>query len=172
MLETPVDGAIASTLSSKFHVLQPSQVNTTARLLPLVDILRKNQTITKLVFPPNTQSGNNEANILGMIMSENTCIREIWISNNNMDIDGLASLCGGIKDHNIVTHLDFSNNFVGPEAVPYLVSLVETMDNLEYLDVSNMNIAWEGVQKLRDTIAARVQKGGKAVVLGFEGNFT
>lgn len=81
MLEIPVDSYIASSLASNFDVLEPSDNNSTGKLLPLINILKRTEYIKKIIFPikKSTSSGNSEANILGLILSSNKSISEIEI---------------------------------------------------------------------------------------------
>lgn len=81
MLEIPVDSYIASSLASNFDVLEPSDSNSTGKLLPLVNILKRTDYIRKIIFPTkkSVTSGNSEANILGLILTTNQSINELDI---------------------------------------------------------------------------------------------
>jgi len=111
-LQIRADPNISNCLASKYHTLQPTiGVNYQAKLLPLIEILKRNKFIKKIKLPQfkksicvcfdnsaNTDiSGNSDANLIGHIIKQNLSITDIDISYHNVGIEGLKSLCEGIK---------------------------------------------------------------------------
>eukprot|EP00341_Mesodinium_pulex_P001090 CAMPEP_0116903432 /NCGR_PEP_ID=MMETSP0467-20121206/10734_1 /TAXON_ID=283647 /ORGANISM="Mesodinium pulex, Strain SPMC105" /LENGTH=110 /DNA_ID=CAMNT_0004577713 /DNA_START=226 /DNA_END=558 /DNA_ORIENTATION=+ len=110
-MDMAVDPSIAATLGTCFHVLEPSKQHYTGKLLPIINILRRNDFITKLNFPHRPAlSGNTDANIIGLILSENKHITEVNLAYNNIGIDGLTSLCKGVQINTTLKRLDISGN--------------------------------------------------------------
>lgn len=103
---------MASTLATHFQILEPTGDEENGLLLPLLKIMKNNQYITKVILPPITSgtTGNIEAHIIGLIISENKSIKELTIKQMNLGIDGLHSLCLGLSKNTSITHIDLSSN--------------------------------------------------------------
>lgn len=116
-------------------------------------------------------SGDNEANIMGKILAHNRSISEINLSYHSISIDGLTSLQKGCVGNDILTRVNINGNFIGPEASPVICELIKGLPNLEYLNVANMDLEYEGIRSIQQVITELEKSRNKKIFLYFEGNF-
>eukprot|EP00801_Mesodinium_rubrum_P002909 Mrub_02909.p1 GENE.Mrub_02909~~Mrub_02909.p1 ORF type:complete len:463 (+),score=77.94 Mrub_02909:73-1389(+) len=181
-LEIKSDPSISNVLASNFHILQPSIGSSyQAKLLPLIEILKRNTYITKIKLPQFKKSicfcfdnfenqdfsGNSDANLLGLILKDNKSIKELDISYHNIGIEGLKSLCHGVINNKTLEKIDLSGNYIGEKSVPILKSMIENNNNLTSLTIENMNIEYSGIQQLRSSAISKT----KPLELIVNGNF-
>lgn len=149
----PIDSNICSCLKMKLDTLEPKGGNF-ARLLPIKNILNKASFIHKIVMPKqntivcgclskqyqHNHCGTSDANILGQLLTNNKQIVELDISNQNIGVEGLRSLCSGLEVNKIIEKLDLSGNIIGTESIYIISDLIKANKTIKTLNLGNMNL--------------------------------
>lgn len=78
----------------------------------------------------------------------------------NLGLDGLHSVCLGLSKNKSITHMDLSNNYIGPEAVHVIAEMIAMNTTLSYLNLSNNNFEYNGEQIIKEAAQKRYQEKG------------
>lgn len=84
----------------------------------------------------------------------------------NLGMDGLQSVCLGLRVNKTITHLDLSNNYIGSESAQMIAEMIEYNDTLEYINLSNNNLEYNGEQIIKE--AAKKRQSEKGIKLEIE----
>lgn len=152
-----------------------------AKLLPLLDILKRNTYIRKIKLPKfkrnrclcfnknsnSDMSGNADANLIGHVLRQNSSITEVDISYHNVGIEGLISLSEGIKHNNTILKLDISGNYIGSKCVDVLINMIKVNNSLKEITIENMNIEFRGTKQIQEACLYK----SNSIILNVNGNF-
>jgi len=152
-----VDPSVVIALLTGWEVLQPTQRFTEGSLLPLRNILDKNETIKKVNFANvgmqdsrfrNAGNGNSNARIMHFILQHNDWIKELDLSNNGLGDDGIKEICEGLKDNKSITRLNLSSNHFGEEGAKALSEALTKNSSIEELDISRNALGFQSINSL------------------------
>jgi len=174
--DTAVDASVVVALKTQWHVLQPTTAFCEGCLLPLHDILDRNQHITKLSLrgagatalkAPSRGNGNSNARILGLILRKNSTIQDLDLSQTGLDEEGLAEICAALHVNRAVRTLNLSWNHFGSKGAEMLRDMMLENPTLEELNVNCNGLTYQAIHTLRQGLQHQPHRR----LLAHHGNF-
>ena len=101
---------------------------------------------------------NEAADNIAAVLSQNTCLNELYLANNYMEASGIIVLCKGMSKISHLTHLDMSCNKITDEAAHDIAALLSHNPELKELDLSNNLIQATGATRIFNVIIANLNK--------------
>lgn len=152
-----VDANVVIALKTRWEILKPTQQFNEGALLPLMGILDKDKTITKLNLSGVSMqdsryraagNGNSNARVLRSILERNKYIQEIDLSNTGMSDEGIHELCDALKANKTLMKLNLSGNYFGEEATMLLNKALLENSSLKYLDISRNALDFSSINAI------------------------
>lgn len=169
-----VDPNVVIALQTGWHILQPTKSFGEGSMLPLADIMERNEHVSKLNLSFNSMgdqrfraagNGNSNARILNSILRENKTIKELDLSSTGLDDDGIKEICDGIKANTSIELLSLANNHFGETGAQYLGQALSVNNSVKILDLSRNALNYNAMN------AVMTCCGPKNIVVDIEGNF-
>ncbi len=152
-----IDPSVVIALQTGWHVLQPTRRFTEGSMLPLMGILEENALITKLNLANVTMidsrfraagNGNSNCRILSHVLQHNQWIKELDLSNNGIDDDGIKEICDGIANNHGLEKLNLSSNHFGEEGARFLRDAIVRNTSIRELDLSRNALGFQSISSV------------------------
>lgn len=152
-----IDPSVVIALQTGWHILQPTRRFTEGSMLPLMGILEENQLVTKLNLANVTMidsrfraagNGNSNCRILSHILQHNQWIKELDLSNNGIDDDGIKEICDGIANNQGLQKVNLSSNHFGEEGAKFLKDAIIRNTSIQEIDLSRNALGFQSISSL------------------------
>jgi hypothetical protein len=137
-------------------------------------VLDKNTHVTKANFSyagmkdPRFRfsgNGNSNARVLRYILSKNSNIEELNLSNTGLDDDGVNEICEGIKHNDTLHSLNLSGNHFGEIGAERLRLALEQNTSIKQIDLSQNALGFRSINSIVCSC------GPKKILIQTHGNF-
>ena len=152
--------------------MQPTKKLNEGGLLPLIGILDSNTHIQKLNLASaamkdekfrSAGNGNSNARVLNLILKKNSALKEIDLSDNGLDDDGISEICDALKSNTALTSLNLSRNNFSSIGAEHLRDALTENKTIQKLDLSRNALGYHSINYLQ---CACLPKGIKMDVMG------
>lgn len=176
--QVPVDPSVVISLKTRWHIMQPTKRFCEGAMLPLAGILDTNDHIETLILKgagmhshkPAAGNGNSNARVLAAILSSNTSVTKLDISNTGLDNEGVAEICKVLKRSSSLTALNVARNHFGSRGAKALEEALDETSTLVDLDVSRNALGYRSIRALQHKCSHR-KSGCCAIRVNVAGNY-
>lgn len=167
-LEIRIDPSVVISLKTGWNILKPSTHFKEGEMLPLMDILNKNDYVTEIDISlqnSNGCNGDSNARVLNKVLQRNSTLSSLNVSSTGLGDDGLKELCEGLSQNNSLVELDLSRNNFTHIGANYLTEALSVNKSLKKIDLSNNALGFVSINSVLCIC------GPKNLSVGTSGNY-